>query len=176
MNVHATNGLLAFQGISKIGTPSVDAIAPTPAVDANARPPSGDSSDKVTLSSTAKALAAMDADAAYTPAQARFMATLEGSSDAAVDQIAHDMAHSPSMVAYDISHGDTRLSSTGQVVGDDYVADFNKLADTIDAQQQALYEAEKAKGTDPKEIVAKLFDFRNAQSDVYREATGWGYA
>lgn len=76
---------------------------------------------------------------------------------------------------FDISHGDIRLASTGQVVGDDYVANFEKLSATIDAQQRALYDAEKAKGTDPKEIIAKIIDFRNAQSDEYRVATAWGY-
>jgi len=43
----------------------------------------------------------------------------------------------------------------------------------IDAQRQALYNAEKAKGTNPVDIIAKMIDFTNAQSRDYLEASGW---
>lgn len=137
----------------------------------------GSTADKVTLSSTAKALAASEEDktSVRTPAQKELLRAISDDTTANVDKLAYDMAYIPSRVMFDISHGDIRLASTGQVVGDDYVANFEKLSATIDAQQRALYDAEKAKGTDPKEIIAKIIDFRNAQSDEYRVATAWGY-
>jgi hypothetical protein len=56
---------------------------------------------------------------------------------------------------------------------------LQKIAPLIDQQRVSLYEAEKAKGTDPVEILKKLFDFANSQPRSYREATGqveeaWG--
>lgn len=91
-----------------------------------------------------------------------------------VDKLAYEMAYSQSRVTLDISHGDTRLASTGQIVSDGCVANFDKLAAAVDAQQRALYDSEKAKGRDPKEILAKIIDFRNSQSDEYRVGTAWG--
>ncbi|MFN3736273.1 hypothetical protein [Hydrogenophaga sp.] len=43
----------------------------------------------------------------------------------------------------------------------------------VDAQRLALYNAEKAKGTNPVDIIAKMIDFTNAQSRDYLEASGW---
>lgn len=133
--------------------------------------------DQVTLSTTARALAAGEVGkmSVMTLTQEELLRAISNDTAANADKLAYEMAYTPSRVMFDISHGDTRLASTGQVVGDDYVANFEKLSATIDAQQRALYDAEKAKGTDPREIIAKIIGFRNAQSDEYRVATAWGY-
>lgn len=133
--------------------------------------------DKVTLSITARALAASEESkvSARSLAQRELLRAISNDTAANADKLAYEMAYTPSRVMFDISHGDIRLASTGQVVGDDYVANFEKLSATIDAQQRALYDAEKGKGTDPKEIIAKIIGFRNSQSEEYRAATAWGY-
>lgn len=133
--------------------------------------------DKVTISITAQALAASQEDKAYerTRAQRELLRAISDDTAANTNKVAYEMAHTQSRVMFDISHGDIRLASTGEAVGDDFVANFEKLSAAIDAKQRELYNAEKAKGTDPREIVAKLIDFRNAQSDEYRVATAWGY-
>lgn len=137
----------------------------------------GSATDKVTLSSTGRTLAAVQESmtSVRTPAQKALLWTISDETAANADNLAHEMAYAPSRVMFDISNGDLRLASTGQVLGDDYVANLEKLFASIDAQQRALYDAEKANGTDPKEIVAKIIDFRNAQSNEYRVATSWGY-
>jgi DNA-binding XRE family transcriptional regulator len=55
------------------------------------------------------------------------------------------------------------------------VARFDREAALIDEKKRALYESEKAKGTDPLEILNKLYDFENSQSYEYQEATGAGW-
>ena len=119
-----------------------------------------------------------------TPAQEKLIRS--ASSDrASAEKIAQGMADTPSAIAWDISGqrgvGDgngefvRKLSTTGQIVGDDYIDNFNKEASVIDAQRLAIYETEKAKGTDPLQILIKMIDFTNSQSQDYLEATGWGW-
>lgn len=112
---------------------------------------------------------------ARSPGQERFLQTLSDNTPAESDKLAYELANSRSDISYDISHGDIRLSSTGEVVGEGYAEKFSKLAAAVDAQKRALYDSEKAKGTDPKEIIAKIIDFQNSQSQEYRVATGVGF-
>ena len=175
MNIQPNHGLLAFQSASKIGSHSP--VPNSASQTSGATSGSASTSDKVTISNAAKALAESESNrTTRTPAQEKFLQAASNDTDANVDKLAYEMAYSQSRVAFDISHGDIRLAGTGQVVGDDYVANFDKLAAAVDAQQRALYDSEKAKGTDPKEILAKIIDFRNSQSDEYRAGTAWGKA
>lgn len=148
--------------------------------------PTAQYADKVTLSTEGKALAAGSADATQTmtPAQQRLLDAAKSDS-ASAGKIASDMAHGRSTIFYDISGqrgvgdgtGDfvRKLSTTGEIVGDDYVDRFNETAPGIDAQRQAIYDAETRKGTDPVEILSKMIDFTNRQSQDYLNATGWGW-
>lgn len=173
MNIQPNHGLLAFRSALKIGShaPTADSTPQS----FGATTGSAATSDKVTISNTAKALAESENNkTTRTSAQENFLQAAGNDTDANVDKLAYEMAYAQSRVAFDISHGDIRLASTGQVVGDDDTANFDKLAAAVDAQQRALYDSEKAKGTDPKEILAKIIDFRNAQSDEYRVGTAWG--
>lgn len=140
--------------------------------------------DQVSLSAAGKTLAASAVafTQARTPAQEKLM--MGASSDrASAEKIAYDMAMVPSAIVWDISGqrgvGDgtgefvRRLATTGQIVGDDYIDRFNNEASVVDMQRRTLYETEKAKGTDPLQILSMMIDFTNAQSQDYLEATGW---
>ncbi|MDP2779958.1 hypothetical protein [Devosia sp.] len=145
--------------------------------------------DQVTLSGAGKALAADESHMTQTrtPAQERLIRSASSDS-ASAEKIAYGMASVPSTIFFDISgqpgvpggNGDVamgvrKLSSTGQIVGDDYVNNFDKVASVIDAQRLAIYESEKANGTDPLLILVKMIDFTNSQSQDYLDATGWGW-
>lgn len=99
------------------------------------------------------------------------------------EKIAQGMASTPSTIFWDISdqvnggRGNEpvrKLSSTGEIVGDDFIKQFNSQAPAIDTQRLAIYQTEKAKGTDPVHILSKMIDFTNAQSKTYLDASGWG--
>jgi hypothetical protein len=138
----------------------------------------------VTISDEAKALLANTS----APTQERTDAQKELLQIAASDRstavkLASDMANSQSRVFFDIRGqrgvGDgqgefaLKLSSTGKIVDDEYVAKFNKEASAIDEQRKLIYNTERAKGTDPLKILEKMIDFTNTQSQDYLEATGW---
>ena len=138
----------------------------------------------VTISDEAKALLANTS----APTQERTDAQKEllriASSDkSTAAKLASDMANSQSRVFFDIRGqrgvGDgqgefaLKLSSTGKIVDDEYVAKFNKEASAIDEQRKLIYNTERAKGTDPLKILEKMIDFTNTQSQDYLEATGW---
>jgi len=140
--------------------------------------------DKVTISDEAKALLANTS----APTQERTDAQKEllriaGSDKSTAAKLASDMADSQSRVLFDISGqrgvGDgqgefvLKLSSTGKIVDDEYVAKFNKEASAIDEQRKLIYNTERAKGTDPLKILEKMIDFTNTQSQDYLEATNW---
>lgn len=119
-----------------------------------------------------------------TPAQQHLLDAAK-SDRASAEKIAYGMAYTPSGIAWNISGqrgvGDgtgefvRKLSTTGEIVGDDYIKKFNETAPGIDAQRQAIYDSETKKGTDPVEILSKMIDFTNRQSQDYLNATGWGW-
>lgn len=144
--------------------------------------------DKVTISDEAKALLENTSASTSAPAQERTDAQKELLRIAASDKstaakLASDMANSQSRVFFDIRGqrgvGDgqgefaLKLSSTGKIVDDEYVAKFNREASAIDEQRKLIYNTERAKGTDPLKILEKMIDFTNTQSQDYLEATGW---
>ncbi len=177
MNIQSNFGLKTFQGASKTAPSSQAVYAPAsggPSASAAAQR----TSEKVTISEAAMALAASEGGSApaRAPGQERFLQTLRDNTPAESDKIAYELATSRSEISYDISHGDIRLSSTGEVAGEGYAEKFSQLATAVDAQKRALYDSEKAKGTDPKEIIAKIIDFQNSQSQAYRDATGAGFS
>lgn len=179
MIIQSGYGVLAYNTSSKIalqqqGSGVTKSLLTDPAKNA----------DQVSLSATGKSLAASESifTQPRTPAQEKLM--MGASSDrASAEKIAYDMAMVPSAIVWDISGqrgvGDgtgefvKKLATTGQIVGDDYIDGFNKEASVIDMQRRTLYETEKAKGTDPLQILSMMIDFTNVQSKDYLEATGW---
>lgn len=119
-----------------------------------------------------------------TPAQQHLLNAAK-SDRASAEKIAYDLAKTPSGIFYDISGqrgvGDgtgefvRKLSTTGEIVDEAYVKKFNETAAVIDAQRLAIYESESKKGTDPVEIISKMIDFTNRQSQDYLDASGWGW-
>lgn len=181
MNIQSGYGVLANSGIATSSTQWQDGKTASAAIADPAK-----STDQVSLSGAGKALAADESHMTQTrtPAQERLIRS--ASSDlASAEKIADDMANVPSTIFYDISGqlgvgngtGEfvRKLSSTGQIVGDDYINNFNKEASVIDAQRLAIYKSEKANGTDPLLILVKMIDFTNSQSQDYLDATGWGW-
>lgn len=148
--------------------------------------PAVDSTDKVTLSSAGKTLAANETGATQTRTYAQERLLQAARSDSAsAEKIAHGMAYTPSAICYDIrgqrgvgdgtGEFERKLSTTGEIVDDDYIKRFYSEAPEIDAKRQAIYETEAKKGTDPVEILSKMIDFTNMQSQDYLDATGWGW-
>lgn len=179
MNISSSYALLAYQNAR---APS--ATSPTKAMATTAPAASHASltaaTDKVTISAAAKAMAdrAIGATQARTPFQEKLLADAAASDPQVAERMAREMVAVPSMIAYDISgmRGDeplNKLSSTGRIVDESFKERFAAEAPSIDAQRLALYNAEKAKGTNPVEILSKLIDFTNMQSTDYLEATGW---
>jgi len=65
--------------------------------------------------------------------------------------------------------------SSGRIIDDAFKSKFESEAAVIDSRRLEIYQSEKAKGTDPLQILIKMLDFTNSQSQDYLEATGWGY-
>ena len=179
MIIQSSYGALAYSGISVSSAQRQEGRTMPAAIAAPAK-----NADQVSLSAAGKTLAAsaVASTQARTPAQEKLM--MGASSDrASADKIAYDMAMVPSAIVWDISGqrgvGDgtgefvRKLATTGQIVGDDYIDRFSNEASVIDMQRRTLYETEKAKGTDPLQILSMMIDFTNAQSQDYLEATGW---
>ncbi|MDQ7990410.1 MAG: hypothetical protein REI09_12310 [Candidatus Dactylopiibacterium sp.] len=139
------------------------------------------SADTVTISDAAKALAYSGSGATQprTAIQERLLRSASSDTQSA-EKIAYDMANVPSAIMYDIRDSlksenidDIKLSSTGRKIDDAFKKNFSKEAAEIDAKRLEIYNTEKAKGTHPVEIIAKMIDFTNAQSHDYLEATAW---
>jgi hypothetical protein len=140
--------------------------------------------DPVTPSNDVQAPAAKagKAEPTRTTAQNRLIgAAMSSPQDAA--KLAYDVANVNSQIFYNLRdsppNGPFRLAVTGEFVTDEYKANFEKIASQADQQRLALYESEKAKGTNPVDILKKMFDFTNSLPRSYREATGqveeaWG--
>ncbi len=90
------------------------------------------------------------------------------------------MANTNSTIFYDIRDSlqsgkmdDIKLSSTGRKIDDAFKEKFTKEAAEIDAKRLEIYNTEKAKGTNPVEIIAKMIGFTNSQSRDYLEGSAW---
>jgi hypothetical protein len=179
MNVSLGQGVLVYQGAK------VSALQPggQPPLQASVSKEVGTATaatDRVTISDAARAMAAKDAGAtqARTPIQEKMLADAASGGPEFAARMAEEMATFPSMIAYDIRDTKgweplTKLSSTGRHIDEAFKERMTTEMAAIDAQRQALYNTEKAKGTNPVDIVAKMIDFTNAQSRDYLEASGW---
>lgn len=179
MIITSAYGVSAYSPASRVSSQQPSSSLLPPALEEPAK-----NAERVTLSSAGKALAAEEKQATLprTPAQQKLMKAASADRDSA-EKIAQGMASTPSTIFWDISdqvnggRGNEpvrKLSSTGEIVGDDFIKQFNSQAPAIDTQRLAIYQTEKAKGTDPVHILSKMIDFTNAQSKTYLDASGWG--
>ena len=175
MMIQSNYGISAYGGIA-----ALSAQRQTSRITQAITSAAAETAEQVTISDAGKALAAHE-DAPVrrrTPAQEELLNWYAQLSSADVANAAKRMAESPSLIVYTPppeGEGNFRLASSGIVVDDAYIDRFNQMALRIDAQRQALYEAETRKGTDPLEIMGKMIDFTNSQPYEYREATDQGY-
>ena len=144
-----------------------------------------DYADKVTISNAAKDLAANESKPVVnpqrTPAQEHLLRAASSDRESA-EKIAYDMTVAPSTIFYssiydmDADGKLNKLASSGRVIDADFRESFNREASIVDVQRRAIYDSEKAKGTDPIQIISMMIDHINSQSSDYLEATGWGWS
>ena len=136
--------------------------------------------EQVSLSSASIALSADENNMAHarTPAQEHLIRAASSDRESA-EKIAYGMASVPSTIFYDISGvgggEEVNKMSSGRIIDDAFKSKFESEAAVIDSRRLEIYQSEKAKGTDPLQILIKMLDFTNSQSQDYLEATGWGY-
>ena len=139
--------------------------------------------DQVTLSSAGKALAASEhaVTQTRTPAHEHLLRAASTDRESA-EKIAYDMTVAPSTIFYssiydmDAEGKLNKLASSGRIIDANFRDSFSREASIVDAQRRAIYESEKAKGTDPVQIISMMIDHINSQSSNYLEATGWGWS
>lgn len=179
MNIQSGYGNLYYQGADRVAASRLGAEAakssPTDAVSSRAiNPPS----TQVSISDAARKLASQGENPKQerTAIQERLLNTAASDPQSA-EKLTYDIAYTPSTIFYDLRGvgGNEPVSklSSGRVIDDAFKANFSSEASVIDAQRKSLYDSEKAKGTPADQILAKLFDFTNAQSRDYLEASGW---
>jgi hypothetical protein len=177
MNIQSGYGASAYQGVSKINLPQAGEIPKKSAlIDSSGATNSTSSADQVTISAAAMELAAKANNTTQirTPAQEALLKSASSDPQSA-EKIASDMANTPSTIFFDIRSiggGDqmNKLSS-GRIIDDSFKQQFASESSDIDAKRKAIYNSEKAKGTDPVQILSKMMDFTNMQSKDYLEAT-----
>jgi len=137
-------------------------------------------SDRVTISDAARAMAAKESGAtqARTPIQEKMLADAASGGPQFAARMAEEMATSSSTIFYNVRDTKgweplTKLSSTGRHIDEAFKERMSTEMAAVDTQRLALYNAEKAKGTNPVDIIAKMIDFTNAQSRDYLEASYW---
>lgn len=174
---------MIIQGFGNIA--SAYGVANKLAVERQISPaPAANYAEKVTLSAEGKNLAAGESGAVIakqrTPAQEQLLRAASTDRESA-EKIAYYMTVAPSTIFYssiydmDADGKLNKLASSGRVIDADFRDSFNREASIVDAQRRAIYESEKAKGTDPVQIISMMIDHINSQSSDYLEATGWGW-
>lgn len=139
--------------------------------------------DQVTLSDAGKALAASERTVTQirTPTQ-EYLLHVASTDRESAEKIADDIAFVPSQIIYSSIYDMgadgklNRLASSGRVIDANFRDSFSREASIVDAQLRAIYGSEKAKGTDPVQIINMMFDYINAQSSDYLEGTGRGWS
>lgn len=181
MNIQKTYSSYGTQLLNQINPQKVGLAPRTDSGSAQKVDSSFGSSDTVTISSSAMALATSESQGVpRTPAQEKLINSLKND-QAGAEKIAEGWANESSRVLYDISDGNIRIASTGELMEDEsvreaYTKNFEAMASKIDSQIKFIYSNEKSKGTPASEIVAKMIDFKNSQPQEYIEAAGIGLA
>lgn len=90
------------------------------------------------------------------------------------EQLAWAYAHQPDRPRLTLAdYPNLRLSSTGAVWTLDRRTAFARQAQWMVEERQMLYDAEKAKGTAPVDILAQIFAQINRQAQDYKDALNW---
>lgn len=178
MIIQSGYGVLAYNASGKIalqhqGSSITKSVPTAPAKNAV----------QVSLSAAGKAQAASERTVTQTrtPAQEQLLRAASTDRESA-EKIAYNMTVAPSTAFYssiydmDADGKLNKLASSGRIIDADFRDRFSRDAPIVDAQRRAIYESEKAKGTDPVEIISMMIDHINSQSSDYLEATGWGWS
>jgi len=178
MHIQSGFDSLVYPGPKVSGVKLANASAQHAAPSEGARAPVP--TDKVTISDAARAMAAKESGAtqARTPIQEKMLADAASGGPEFAARMAEEMGTLPSTIFYNVRDTKgweplTKLSSTGRHIDEAFKERMSIEMAAVDAQRLALYNAEKAKGTNPVDIIAKMIDFTNAQSRDYLEASGW---
>jgi hypothetical protein len=176
MIIQSGYGALAYSGIATSTMQRQDVKIASAAIAGPAK-----NADQVSLSTAGKALAASERTVTQTrtPAQEHLLRAASTDRESA-EKIAYNMTVAPSAILYssiydmDADGKLNKLASSGRIIDADFKDSFYREASIVDAQRRAIYESEKAKGTDPVQIISMMIDHINSQSSDYLEATGWG--
>lgn len=160
------------------GKRGVDGIEPVAGVTPSTQPEADDlgksEGDSVTLSPDARARES----AARHPRFGAFSQRAHVDPEFA-DEMAYAYSHMDDGPLYDMrawdgaGTGPSRYSATGEVVTPESEARYRKLAASHEAASRSLYDAEKAKGTDPADIFDKLIALLDSQPEDYRSFIDW---
>ena len=175
---------MIIQGFSNIA--SVYSANTKSAIERQTSPaPAANYAETVTLSAEGKNLAAGESGAVIpqqrTPAQEHLLRAASTDRESA-EKIAYDMTVAPSTIIYTSIYDMgpdgklNKLASSGRIIDADFRDKFTREASLVDAQRRNIYETEKAKGTDPVQIISMMIDHINSQSSDYLEASGWGWS
>ncbi|WP_306606540.1 hypothetical protein [Azonexus sp.] len=139
--------------------------------------------DRVSISDAARALSESQRTVTQTRTPVQEEVLRAASSDrASAEKIAYQMTAAPSQICYSSIYDMgpdgklNKLASSGRMIDQNFRDRFGQEASIVDAQIKAMYDSEKAKGTDPVQIIGMMFDHINSQSSDYLEATGWGWS
>jgi hypothetical protein len=133
--------------------------------------------DKVTISQAARNLAA--ASGANTTSVGQSRLSVEAHTNPALaEKMAHEMAYDSDMPLLNITDflngtGPTRYSISDQPVTEESQTFFNQESARVTSERIALFEAEKAKGTPPAEIIDKMVAYMDAQPQRYQDMIAW---
>ncbi|MBS4097110.1 MAG: hypothetical protein KGZ83_09800 [Sulfuricella sp.] len=159
------------------------AVARSPSARQTSAASPANTAEQVSLSTAGRALSASERTVTQTrtPAQEHLLRAASSDRESA-EKIACDMASVPSQICYssiydmDAEGKLNKLASSGRIIDANFRDSFSREASIVDAQRRAIYESEKAKGTDPVQIISMMIDHINSQSGDYLEATGWGWS
>ena len=142
--------------------------------------PAANYAETVSISDTAKALAAGDTKTSAGPNLAYQEHLIKNTKEYPAwgekftEDFAYDSGFETGGPLVDISNYPTiRYTYTGELVTDSNLAAFKAEAATARTGRVALYEAEKAKGSSDAAILEKLFRYTDTQSDSYLSKIGW---
>ena len=178
MIIQSGYGVLAYNASSRVGLQQQGSGVAKSSTSDTAK-----NADQITLSSAGKALAASERTVTQTRTPVQEEVLRSASSDrASAEKIAYQMTVAPSQICYSSIYDMgpdgklNRLASSGRMIDQNFRDRFSQEASIVDAQIKGIYDSEKAKGTDPVQIIGMMFDHINSQSSDYLEATGWGWS
>lgn len=171
MIIQAGNSVLVYNSINKTSVQRQSEIMTMAEFSGSAK-----NADSVDISKAGQDM--LSSSQALDKAKESWLSRDAHSNPQLADQMAYDFAHATEQPLVNLTEfvngtGPMRYTANNAPVTEESQKYFDKASSVVLQAKTNIYDTEKAKGTSSADIMDKLVEYMNSQSNEYKEITNW---